>query len=646
MILGAVSWAFATPAHSSQAVLTARVASDEKSVRITATGADISDASRICFKIWPQSGDPSAAIELEAARMMDGAWSATAFVAAAQPSGSEVPYNCAVPQAVHRLYNPYTYEHFFTRDVDEAGNLSRIGWRYEGVAWVEPQKDDGAAKAVYRLFNPYTDDHHYTSDANEYRSLPEYGWQQEGLAFYSDPTMAQPIYRLYNPYLTSAYHHFTSDANEHQALVESGWVSEGVDFYGAAVNGDGSWSVRGGNRWLNEAGDYVVEASILSFDGSSTGAPLASASFVVSAPTARIHSESIDNGAGTFDVVIDEIDSKSGIARVEAPTWDREGNQGDIRWYEPQRQADGSYRLTVSAADHDLAKHYLIHCYLTAGNGLRVLAAQATVDLTLDNYVTITGGPYEFTASICKEGSVDAVRVPVWSDENGQDDIRWYEATPQGDGWWTASLSTETLMSAGLIHVHFYADELCCATRQFSIEPWQLPYRGFQNPPGYFQVSHRSVDFPHQGEGNFGYRTESRISPWATKEECVETMIGRAVEYLGTPYKWGYSAAPGVGVDCSGLVIQALYATGMDLDPLNPWVHYYDEDLVTTTAMIESGGFKEVSFSERTRGDLIFYHDHVGIYLGDDQIIEATPPRVRISSVYRNPIVCVRRAFI
>ena len=32
-------------------------------------------------------------------------------------------------------------------------------------------------------------------------------------------------------------------------------------------------------------------------------------------------------------------------------------------------------------------------------------------------------------------------------------------------------------------------------------------------------------------------------------------MIQRAMEYLGTPYRWGYSCAPGVGVDCAGLVM-------------------------------------------------------------------------------------------
>ena len=44
-------------------------------------------------------------------------------------------------------------------------------------------------------------------------------------------------------------------------------------------------------------------------------------------------------------------------------------------------------------------------------------------------------------------------------------------------------------------------------------------------------------------------------------------MIEVAYEYLdaNTPYIWDYACAPGVGVDCAGLVLQCLYATGMDL---------------------------------------------------------------------------------
>lgn len=46
-------------------------------------------------------------------------------------------------------------------------------------------------------------------------------------------------------------------------------------------------------------------------------------------------------------------------------------------------------------------------------------------------------------------------------------------------------------------------------------------------------------------------------------------MIRRAYDYLGNDYVIGASGAPGLGIDCSGLVMQALYAAGLDTSPIN-----------------------------------------------------------------------------
>lgn len=163
-------------------------------------------------------------------------------------------------------------------------------------------------------------------------------------------------------------------------------------------------------------------------------------------------------------------------------------------------------------------------------------------------------------------------------------------------------------------------------------------YRGYQNPVGYYQVSCCSVNIPHLNSGIFGYRTPSRIGTYATRDDCINAMITRAFDYVGTtPYIWDYSCAPGVGVDCAGLVMQCLYATGMDLGRYTPWDHYYTpgHDHYAND-MWNDPRFMHASFSQRQRGDLICYQGHIAIYLGNDQIIEASSPRngVRVHSVY------------
>ena len=88
---------------------------------------------------------------------------------------------------------------------------------------------------------------------------------------------------------------------------------------------------------------------------------------------------------------------------------------------------------------------------------------------------------------------------------------------------------------------------------------------GYQNPEGFYQVSSKNVQITDEASAPWNYVTPSRIGVWATREECVNAFVGRAREYLGTPYVWDYSCAPGVGVDCIGLVYQCAYACGMDL---------------------------------------------------------------------------------
>ncbi|WP_164514678.1 RICIN domain-containing protein [Bifidobacterium goeldii] len=157
--------------------------------------------------------------------------------------------------------------------------------------------------------------------------------------------------------------------------------------------------------------------------------------------------------------------------------------------------------------------------------------------------------------------------------------------------------------------------------------------KGWQNPAQYFQVSSCDVGVP--ANGKFGYASPSRITMNATRDQAIEAMISRAYDYLGTRYVWDYALQPGVGVDCAGLVMQSLYAAGMDLHEYNPSNHWYDPwHSHDANNMAADSRFMHVSLNDRQRGDLIYWPGHIAIYLGNDQIIEANVPTVRINSLW------------
>lgn len=257
-----------------------------------------------------------------------------------------------------------------------------------------------------------------------------------------------------------------------------------------------------------------------------------------------------------------------------------------------------------------------------------------------DGTFTIVNCPSDKVIEISGGNAFDGAGIQLWQ-SNGSKAQRW-KVEYRAGGYAFVSVLDPSLvltLSSGVSLGSRVCVEPDSAdpSQRFMLErtSYVPVYRGWQNPSWMYQVSNNTVSFSHSGSGQFGYVTPSRIPIDATRSQCVEAMISRAYEYLGTPYRWDYACNVGVGVDCSGLVLQCLYATGMDLSPFNPWDHYYTpgHDQYAND-LWNSGRFKHVAWSDRQRGDLISWKGHIAIYLGNDQMIEATSPRVRIASVY------------
>lgn len=172
---------------------------------------------------------------------------------------------------------------------------------------------------------------------------------------------------------------------------------------------------------------------------------------------------------------------------------------------------------------------------------------------------------------------------------------------------------------------------------------------GWQNPSQYPQVSSWTVQLPSYCTGCFTYVTPSRISVEATREDCVNAFIQRAYEYIGTQYIEPWSTAPGGAVDCSGFVLQCLYATGMDMGVYNPYNHRWDpSQTYNSMNWYRSNIFMPVSANSIQRGDLIYYRGHIAIALGGGMMIDSWPHQgVGIHSISaRGNVIGAARPFI
>lgn len=128
--------------------------------------------------------------------------------------------------AMYRLYNPNSGEHFYTADAAERDKVNKAGWRYEGVSWQAPK----SGTPVYRLYNPNAGDHHYTPNVSEKDHLLRVGWRYEGISWRSGGS--KPLYRLYNPNAKAGAHHYTPLQSERNNLIKQGWRSEGIGWFG------------------------------------------------------------------------------------------------------------------------------------------------------------------------------------------------------------------------------------------------------------------------------------------------------------------------------------------------------------------------------------------------------------------------------
>lgn len=108
-----------------------------------------------------------------------------------------------------------------------------------------------------------------------------------------------------------------------------------------------------------------------------------------------------------------------------------------------------------------------------------------------------------------------------------------------------------------------------------------------------------------------------------------QAIVDYACQFIGNPYVWGGTSLTN-GADCSGFV-QSVFA-------------HFGISLPRTTWDMENVG-TAVSYDQAVAGDIILYDGHVGIYMGNGQIVNAINSAKGIGilpATYTN-IVTVRR---
>ena len=175
----------------------------------------------------------------------------------------------------------------------------------------------------------------------------------------------------------------------------------------------------------------------------------------------------LNNTTGSYDLVISNLVAPRGFKEVLVPTWSEKNGQDDIIWYKAAKQANGDYKVTVRSSNHKGDSGlYNSHVYLVDNDGkfIGLGGKQVTLDITkTQGTLTIANndknrGTFDVViTNLTNPGGITGVVIPVWSDQNGQDDLVWHNATKQEDGSYKVTVSaSQHKWNSGKYIVHGY----------------------------------------------------------------------------------------------------------------------------------------------------------------------------------------------
>ena len=214
-------------------------------------------------------------------------------------------------------------------------------------------------------------------------------------------------------------------------------------------------------------GEYNIHVYYIQENNQLVGVTGTTTTVSIARPKGTLTITNNNPDAGTFDVIVSGVSSPDGVREVKLPTWSNVDGQDDIIWYTAKKQADGTYKTTVKVSDHKYSTGlYNVHLYYIQDNGkiigvtgtqVIVSLARAKGNITIANNNPNTGTFDVIVSGVSSPYGVREVRLPTWSNVDGQDDIIWYTATRQANGTYKTTVkASDHKRSTGLYHIHLY----------------------------------------------------------------------------------------------------------------------------------------------------------------------------------------------
>ena len=241
-----------------------------------------------------------------------------------------------------------------------------------------------------------------------------------------------------------------------------------IIWYTPTRQADGSYTVTAkASDHENADGQYEAQVFYVDANGQNKFVKKAFIDYTAPKPSADLTITKSEKD-GTFTITAKNLQGFDGYKEVKIPFWSHANGMKDIIWYTPTRQVDGSYTVTAKASDHENADgQYEAQVFYVDAKGQNKFVKKAFIDFKNQSRPTASlliqnnnkdAGTFDvIIKDVYSPKGVRTVQVPTWSDKDGQDDIRWYEATRQANGDYKVSVkASDHKNSTGQYHVHLY----------------------------------------------------------------------------------------------------------------------------------------------------------------------------------------------
>ena len=241
-----------------------------------------------------------------------------------------------------------------------------------------------------------------------------------------------------------------------------------IIWYTPSRQADGSYTVTAkASDHENADGQYEAQVFYVDANGQNKFVKKAFIDYTAPKPSADLTITKSEKD-GTFTITAKNLQGFDGYKEVKIPFWSHANGMKDIIWYTPTRQVDGSYTVTAKASDHENADgQYEAQVFYVDAKGQNKFVkkdfidfknqSRPTASLLIQNNNKDAGTFDVIIKDVYSPKGVRTVQVPTWSDKDGQDDIRWYEATRQSNGDYKVSVkASDHKNSTGKYHIHLY----------------------------------------------------------------------------------------------------------------------------------------------------------------------------------------------